>query len=81
MIPETAALEGTVRTMDRKDRILFEKRVKEIAKSTATAYGTEAEIEPERPLTPLDTLQSEVSLSYLHKIPAGESIVLCQSPL
>ncbi len=45
VIPETAALEGTVRTMDRKDRILFEKRVKEIAKSTATAYGTEAEIE------------------------------------
>lgn len=45
VIPETAVLEGTVRTMDREDRILFEKRVKEIARNTAVAYGAEAETE------------------------------------
>lgn len=45
VIPETAELEGTVRTMDREDRALFEKRVKEIAENTARAYGAEAEIE------------------------------------
>ena len=45
VIPETAVLEGTVRTMDRKDRVLFKKRMEEISKSTARAYGAEAVME------------------------------------
>lgn len=45
VIPETAVLEGTVRTMDREDRALFEKRMREIAENTAGAYGAEAELE------------------------------------
>ena len=45
IIPETAYLEGTVRTMDREDRELFEKRIVEIAKCTAKAYGMDAEVE------------------------------------
>lgn len=45
VIPPEAELEGTVRTMDRKDRVLYERRVKEIAKQTAAAYGAEAEVE------------------------------------
>lgn len=45
VIPETAVLEGTVRTMDKSDRILFEKRMEEIAENTAKAYGAEAEVE------------------------------------
>ena len=45
VIPEKAFLEGTVRTMDREDRILFEKRVGEIARNTAIAYGAEADME------------------------------------
>ena len=44
VIPETAELEGTVRTMDKEDRILFEKRVKEIAEHTALAYGVNASV-------------------------------------
>lgn len=44
VIPETAELEGTVRTMDRQDRVLFEKRVREIASNTARAYGADLEI-------------------------------------
>lgn len=45
VIPETAELEGTVRTMDKEDRILFEKKVCEIAGYTASAFGAEAETE------------------------------------
>lgn len=42
VIPETAVLEGTVRTMDRQDRVLFEKRIRELAENIARAYGAEA---------------------------------------
>lgn len=45
VIPQTAQLEGTVRTMDRQDRSLFEKRLKAIAERTASAYGASAEVE------------------------------------
>lgn len=45
VIPETAQLEGTVRTMNREDRVLFEKRIKEIADSTARAYGATADVQ------------------------------------
>lgn len=44
MIPAEAELEGTVRTMDREDRKLYEKRVREIARQIASAYGAEAEV-------------------------------------
>lgn len=45
VIPETAELEGTVRTMDKEDRLLFEKRLKEIAKHTASAFGAKVQTE------------------------------------
>lgn len=45
VIPAVAEMEGTVRTMNREDRILYEKRVREIAERTAAAYGAEAETE------------------------------------
>lgn len=45
VIPESAQLEGTVRTMDRKDRSLFEQRLKEIAEYTAMSYGMTAEVQ------------------------------------
>ena len=44
IIPETAYLEGTVRTMDRRDRIIMETRMHEIVKGTAAAYGMEADM-------------------------------------
>ena len=44
VIPAEAVMEGTVRTMEKEDRVLYEKRVREIAKQTARAYGAEAEI-------------------------------------
>lgn len=45
VIPETAELEGTVRTMDKQDRTLFEQRMKEIAEHTASAYGMTADFQ------------------------------------
>lgn len=45
VISEIAVMEGTVRTMDREDRILFEKRMEEIVENTARAYGAEAKME------------------------------------
>lgn len=45
VIPAEAVMEGTVRTMEREDRVLYEKRLREIAEKTAQAYGAEAEVE------------------------------------
>lgn len=45
ILPETAVLEGTVRTMDRQDRLLMKKRMAEIAEGTAAAYGMKAGME------------------------------------
>lgn len=45
VIPEEAVLEGTVRTMDRKDHSLMQERLTEIAKKTAQAYGAQAQTE------------------------------------
>lgn len=45
VIPETAVLEGTVRTMNREDRALVEERMREIAQSTALAYGATAQFQ------------------------------------
>lgn len=42
VIPQTAVMEGTVRTMNREDRALVEKRMQEIVQSTAQAYGATA---------------------------------------
>lgn len=44
VIPERAELEGTVRTMDRQDRRLFEKRLRETAEYTASAFGVKAHV-------------------------------------
>lgn len=45
VIPDKAVMEGTVRTMERDDRTLYEKRLREIVTLTAKAYGAEADVE------------------------------------
>lgn len=45
VIPAEAELEGTVRTMNREDRVLYERRVREVAERTAGAYGAAASVE------------------------------------
>lgn len=53
VIPPKAELEGTVRTLYKEDRLLYEKRVREVAMQTASAYGAKAEVlwEPGPPAT------------------------------
>lgn len=44
VIPDKVELEGTVRSMEKDDRIFIEKRMREIAEHTAAAYGANAEL-------------------------------------
>lgn len=44
VIPDKVELEGTVRSMEKDDRIFVEKRMREIAEHTAAAYGANAEL-------------------------------------
>lgn len=44
VIPDKVELEGTVRSMEKDDRIFIERRMREIAEHTATAYGANAEL-------------------------------------
>ncbi len=45
VIPSEAVLEGTTRSMDKKEWTLIRKRLEELAVNTARAYGGEAEVE------------------------------------
>ncbi len=62
VIPSAAELEGTVRTLNREDRSLYERRVIEIAEQTAAAYGAVAEVTwtPGPPATYNDRKMAEV---------------------
>lgn len=45
VIPESVFLEGTVRTLDEKDRVLLRERFVQMVRTTAQAYGAKAEID------------------------------------
>ncbi len=53
IIPDTAVLEGTIRTNDVEDRELLVRRMKEVANKTADVYGGHAEIEMLSEVPPL----------------------------
>ena len=44
VIPDKVELEGTVRSMDKEDRVFIEKRMRGIAENTAAAYSAKAEL-------------------------------------
>jgi amidohydrolase len=44
VIPDKVELEGTVRSMDKEDRVFIEKCMRGIAENTAAAYGAKAEL-------------------------------------
>lgn len=75
VIPETAELEGTVRTMDRADRELFEKKVALIAQKTAEAYGAEAQVQwiPGPPAVVNDEKMAEYAADVARRL--GFSVV------
>ncbi len=45
IIPDTARMEGTVRTLDGAYRAIMEKRIREVAENTAAAFGATAEVD------------------------------------
>ena len=53
IIPETAVLEGTIRSNDKASRELLVRRMKEVAQGTAQVYGGSAEIEMLSQVPPL----------------------------
>ena len=53
IIPETAVLEGTIRTNDKKSRELLVRRMKEVSIKTAEVYGGTAEITMTSGVAPL----------------------------
>lgn len=70
IIPETAVLEGTIRTNDRKSRELLVRRMQETARLTAKAYGGTAEVTMTSGAAPLicdKTLAAEMA-GYMAKL-------------
>ena len=53
IIPETAVLEGTLRTNDKANRELLVRRIREVAEGTAKVYGGSAELEVLSAVPPL----------------------------
>ncbi len=71
IIPETAILQGTIRTNDIKSRALLTQRMKEVAERTADVYGGSVEIEMLSEVPPLicDPALTEEFVSYMKELP------------
>ncbi len=63
VIPDTASLAGTVRTFDADLRDFVEKRIKEIADSTAKTFRAEAKVEYRRGVPSVVNSQDMISLA------------------
>lgn len=53
IIPETAVLQGTIRTKDKASRALLVRRMREVAEGTAQVYGGSAQVEMLSQVPPL----------------------------
>ncbi len=75
VIPGEAVIEGTTRSMDKKEWALIRKRLEELVVNTARAYGGEAEVEwiPGPPPTVNDPVLTELAKKCA--IEAGFSVV------
>lgn len=71
IIPDTAVLQGTIRTNDKDCRTLLVRRMKEAAVGIAQVYGGTAEIEMLSEVPPLvcDRELTEQMAGYLQEIP------------
>jgi hippurate hydrolase len=76
IIPETAMVAGTVRTLDERVRDLVETRLRAIVENTATAFGAKASVHYERfvPVTMNDAAKTELALRVARDV-AGASNV------
>ncbi len=76
VIPQTAELKGTIRTLKEDVRKLVEKRIREVAAGIAQVTGTKIDIDYERgyPVTVNHALQTEVATKIAKEI-AGDNNV------
>lgn len=70
IIPNTAVLEGTIRSNDKANREMLVRRMKEVAMKTAEAYGGTAEIEMISEVPPLicDPKLTEEIVGYMKEL-------------
>ena len=71
IIPDTAVLQGTIRTNDKASRALLVRRMKEVAEGTARVYGGSAAIEMLSEVPPLicDKELTDWMVGYLQELP------------
>jgi hippurate hydrolase len=82
VIPQTARLRGTVRTLDAEVRDLAEKRLKEIVPTIASAFGAKAEVNYLRdyPITINHAEQTEFAAGIARKISGDDNVVTDVAP-
>lgn len=82
VIPQTARLRGTVRTLDPEIRDLAERRLKEIVPTIAAAFGAKAEINYKRdyPITINHAEQTEFAVGIARKIAGDDNVVTNVAP-
>ena len=76
IIPDTALLQGTIRTNDKESRERLVRRMKEVAKKTAEVYGGSATIEMISEVPPLvcDSKLTEELVGYMSSLGAPNLI-------
>lgn len=81
IIPESAELIGTVRTLDKDMRTLIERRMTEMVTTLAKAYGGEAEItfQNNAAITFNDTDLVAQMLPSLQKVASKDKVQLCKA--
>ena len=82
VIPQTAELRGTVRTLTNPVRVIVEKRVREVVAGVAQMTGAKIDLEyvPGYPVTVNHASQTEVAIQVAREI-AGDANVLETPPL
>jgi amidohydrolase len=82
VIPQTAVLKGTVRTLTKKVRKLVEKRIREVVAGVAQITGARIDLtyEPGYPVTVNHAVQTDVATAVAKEI-AGEANVLETAPM
>jgi hippurate hydrolase len=70
IIPETATLAGTVRTLDERVRGIVQLRLEAIAEGTAAAFGAKASVRYERfvPVTVNDAAKTELAIRVAREV-------------
>ena len=81
VIPQSAFLRGTIRTLKPETRDFAEKRIKEITNGVATSLGAKAEVNVNRgyPVTSNHEKQTEFAVSVAKEV-AGDSVVSDNAP-